>query len=125
MRRIGFIFTNNSVTLRRPVIAGERYRATEADYYRALRPANHPASLDELPCAWRNKIPRRIHHGNDQISGFRDFAASARWSIRKQSASQSAINSCPIVGLSCWQWSAPVSSALTKRSITSTPIVLA
>src|SRR5262249_12122671 len=45
-----------------------------------------------------------------------------RWSMPKTSASQSIISSWPSVGLSCWQCSAPVSSALVRRSVTFTPL---
>ena len=43
-------------------------------------------------------------------SGLTDVFSSLRWSIPKRSASQSASTSWPMVGLSCWQCSAPVSS---------------
>jgi len=48
-------------------------------------------------------------------------ARSARWSMPKRSASQSQRYSIPIVGLSCWQCSAPVSSSPMSLSVTSTP----
>src|SRR5581483_9098719 len=46
---------------------------------------------------------------------------SSRWSTPKRSASQSHRYSMPIVGLSCWQCSAPVSSSGISVSVTSTP----
>ena len=50
---------------------------------------------------------------------------NARSSMPKRSASQSPIISWPIVGLSCWQWSAPVSCSVSTRSVASTPLARA
>src|SRR5229473_7783968 len=60
-------------------------------------------------------------HNAGHSRGLHDVFSKARWSMPKRSASQSASTSWPMVGLSCWQCSAPVSSGSSTRSVASTP----